>query len=1054
MPPDVHPLRPNAIHQSASIESPHAGYAELHCLTNFTFLRGASHPEELVERASALGYAALAITDECSMAGVVKAHIAAKRCQLKLIIGNELTLEDGTKIILLAKNRQGYGELCHIITLARRRSKKGQYRVSLNDFKASTDHLIAIWIPQHRELLETGSRPSVLKTLFGEQLWLGAVRALDGFDHVRTQGLQAIASAQTLPVVACGDIQMHASNRKPLLDTLCAIRHGHSVQSAGRLLQGNAERYLKTRAELSELYPQQWLTNTRKIAATCTFSLDELRYEYPKELVPAHQTPASYLSSLTWSGANQRWPQGIPDTVAVQIKKELDLINELNYEYYFLTVFDIVRFAKSRDILCQGRGSAANSAVCYCLEITEVDPAQTNLLFERFISKERDEPPDIDVDFENARREEVIQYLYKKYTRSRAALAATVVTYRPKSAIRDVGKALGLDQSLIEKIASKLSWWDQKTSLLERFEEAGVHHDNPIINHYIALVETLLGFPRHLSQHVGGFVISSGPLSHLVPIENAAMPDRTIIQWDKNDLEALGLLKIDILALGMLTAIRKSIDLINQIRPQALTVASIPKEDNATYKMLQRGDSIGVFQVESRAQMAMLPRLQPATYYDLVIQVAIVRPGPIQGKMVHPYLKRRQGGEPVTYANDAVKSVLERTLGVPIFQEQVIKLAVVAAGFTPGEADQLRRAMAAWKRKGGLNHFGEKLIQGMLNRGHDLAFAERLFEQIKGFGDYGFPESHAASFALLVYLSAWLKCHEPAAFYCGLLNSQPMGFYSPSQLIQDARRHQIEVRAVDVQSSYWESTLESAPTLLAADQPAIRLGLQNIKGLSQAGAERLIQSREAGSWTSLGALKQKAQLDQKDLDRLVDSGACLRLSGHRHQSHWQATGFAAPPPLFEPLGWASGDEVTLNAPSEIEDIKADYNSLKFTLGRHPMNIIRPQNKALKRTLEATQLPSIRHGRFVEVAGLVTGRQRPSTASGIIFMTLEDDTGNINVVIFNTVLERFRAETLKGQLLRVKGILERKGSVIHVVAGHLEDLSFLLKDFSMKSRDFH
>ncbi len=1054
MPPDARPLMPNEMHQSTRIDASHARYAALHCLTNFTFLRGASHPEELVERAAALGYTALAITDECSMAGVVKAHIAAKRCQLKLIIGNELTLEDGTKIILLAKNRQGYGELCHLITLARRRSKKGQYRVTLSDFKGSTGHLIAIWIPQRQELLEPGDRPGALKTLFGEQLWLGAIRALDGFDHVRTQGLHAIAAAHILPIVACGDIQMHASNRKPLLDILSAIRHGRSVQSAGRLLQSNAECYLKTRAELAALYPQQWLANTRNIAESCTFSLDELRYEYPKELVPAHQTPATYLSSLTWSGANQRWPSGIPDTVAVQIKKELDLINELNYEYYFLTVFDIVRFAKSRGILCQGRGSAANSAVCYCLEITEVDPAQMHLLFERFISKERDEPPDIDVDFENARREEIIQYLYKKYTRNRAALAATVVTYRPKSAIRDVGKALGLDQALVEKIASKLSWWDQKTSLLERFEEAGVHHDNPIINQYIALVETLLGFPRHLSQHVGGFVISSGPLSQLVPIENAAMPDRTIIQWDKNDLEALGLLKIDILALGMLTAIRKSIDLINQIRPQALTVSSIPKEDGPTYTMLQRGDSIGVFQVESRAQMAMLPRLQPATYYDLVIQVAIVRPGPIQGKMVHPYLKRRQGDEPVTYANDAVKSVLERTLGVPIFQEQVIKLAVVAAGFTPGEADQLRRAMAAWKRKGGLNHFGDKLIQGMLDRGHDRAFAERLFEQIKGFGDYGFPESHAASFALLVYLSAWLKCHEPAAFYCGLLNSQPMGFYSPSQLIQDARRHQIEVRAVDVQSSHWESTLEYPPTLSPADQPAIRLGLQNIRGLSQAGAERLIQSRDAGSWTSLDALKQKAQLDQKDLDRLVDSGACLRLSGHRHQSHWHASGLAAPPPLFEPLGWASSDGVTLSAPSEIEDIKADYNSLKFTLGRHPMSIIRPRNEALKRTLEATQLPDIRHGRFVEVAGLVTGRQRPSTASGIIFMTLEDDTGNINVVIFNTILERFRAETLKGQLLRVKGILEKKGSVIHVVAGHLEDLSALLQDFSMKSRDFH
>lgn len=1054
MPPHTHPLMPNRAQQPTLAGSARGAYAELHCLTNFTFLRGASHPEELVERAAALGYSALAITDECSMAGVVKAHIAAKRCQLKLIIGNELNLEDGTKIILLAKNRQGYGQLCQIISLARRRSKKGQYRLTLSDFKGSTAHLFAIWVPQHQDLLEPGDRPIALKTIFGEQLWLGAVLALDGFDLGRTQGLQAIASQHTLSIVACGDIQMHVSSRKPLLDTLCAIRHGVSVQSAGRLLQSNAERHLKTRAELAALYPPQWLSNTLNIAAACTFSLDELRYEYPKELVPEHRTPATYLSSLTWAGANQRWPEGIPDPVALQIKKELDLINELNYEYYFLTVFDIVRFAKSRGILCQGRGSAANSAVCYCLEITEVDPANMNLLFERFISKERDEPPDIDVDFEHARREEVIQYLYKKYTRRRAALAATVVTYRPKSAIRDVGKALGLDRHLVEKIASNLSWWDQKTSLIERFEEAGVRQDNPVINQYVALVETLLGFPRHLSQHVGGFVISSGPLSHLVPIENAAMPDRTIIQWDKNDLEALGLLKIDILALGMLTAIRKSIDLINQIRPQALTVANIPKEDGPTYKMLQRGDSIGVFQVESRAQMAMLPRLQPATYYDLVIQVAIVRPGPIQGKMVHPYLKRRQGEEPVTYANDAVKSVLERTLGVPIFQEQVIKLAVVAAGFTPGEADQLRRAMAAWKRKGGLSHFGDKLIQGMLDRGHDLAFAERLFEQIKGFGDYGFPESHAASFALLVYLSAWLKCHEPAAFYCGLLNSQPMGFYSPSQLIQDAQRHQIEVRAVDVQSSQWESTLEGPPTLSTTDQPAIRLGLQRIKGLSRASAERLIHRRKEGPWASLKALRQQAQLDQKDLDRLVDSGACLTLSGHRHQSHWQATGLAAPPPLFESFGWSLSDGVMLAGPSEIEDIKADYNSLKLTLGRHPMNLIRAQNAILKRTLKATQLPDIRHGRFVEVAGLVTGRQRPSTASGIIFMTLEDDTGNINVVIFKTVLERFRAETLKGQLLRVKGILEKKGPVIHVVAGHLEDLSHLLNDFSMKSRDFH
>ena len=722
-------------------------YAELHCITNYSFLRGASHPEELVQQAAALGYQALAITDECSMAGIVKAHNKAKDCGLKLITGSEFTLEEDVKIVMLAQNRTGYGQICSLISRARRRADKGYYTLWLKDLQTATDQIIIIWLPA-TDQDKNRAYGSTLKAWFPDRLWLGLEIFLDGQDLKTNQRILDLAKDISLPMLACGDVHMHNPDRKPLLDTLTAIKLGVSIKMAGRLLQKNNEKHLRTISAIQRLYPPSLLENTLTIINQCHFSLDELRYEYPEELVPEGKTATQYLLQLTRAGALKRWPGGIQATVQLQIDNELLLIASLHYEYYFLTVFDIVQFAKNQGILCQGRGSAANSAVCYCLGITEVNPAKINLLFERFISKERNEPPDIDVDFEHERREEVIQYIYKKYGRHRAALAATVITYRPKSAIRDVGKAMGLDTHLIDKLAKTVSWWDKKTSLLERFEEAGISSRNRIVNQFAELIQQILGFPRHLSQHVGGFIISSGPLSQLVPLENAAMPERTIIQWDKDDLEALGLLKIDILALGMLSSIRKSLDLINQHQGTTLTLADIPAEDPLTYQMLQQGDSIGVFQVESRAQIAMLPRLKPTKFYDLVIQVAIVRPGPIQGKMVHPYLKRRNGDEAVSYANDAVKAVLERTLGVPIFQEQVIKLAVVAAGFTPGEADQLRRAMAAWKRKGGLEHFQNKLINGMLERGHDQRFAERIFEQIKGFGDYGFPESHAASFAL------------------------------------------------------------------------------------------------------------------------------------------------------------------------------------------------------------------------------------------------------------------------------------------------------------------
>ncbi|MCB1643904.1 MAG: error-prone DNA polymerase [Pseudomonadales bacterium] len=1032
-------------------------YAELHCVSNYTFLTGASHPEELVKQAYLLGYGAIAITDECSLAGVVKAHVAARECGIKLIVGSQFYLGDDIHLILLAPNRVGYGQISNLITIGRRRSEKGEYQLSLKDIRYGMDQCLAIWLPDDRrqEDLKTAE---TLKDLFGSRLWIGAGIFPDGQEIDVYRHIFNLSKTFSIPMVACGDVHMHEPDRKALQDVVAAIRMRQSVRLAGKLLFANREKYLRPLSLLHQIYPQALIKETMHIADLCDFSLDELRYEYPEELVPPHLTPAGYLRQLVEEGVQRRWPEGIKPEVRDTIEKELKLIRELAYEYYFLTVFDIVHFARSQKILCQGRGSAANSAVCYCLGITEVDPARVSLLFERFISKERDEPPDIDVDFEHERREEVIQYIYKKYGRHRAALAATVVTYRPKSAVRDVGKALGMDLQLVEKLAGTLSWWDKKDVLLERFSEAGINPGSPVIGQFMALVNQILGFPRHLSQHVGGFIISSGPLSHLVPVENAAMADRTIIQWDKDDLESLGLLKVDVLALGMLTAIRKSIDMVNQYRRTRLSLDKIPPEDPLTYKMLQRGDSVGVFQVESRAQISMLPRLKPACFYDLVIEVAIVRPGPIQGNMVHPYLKRRNGEEEVTYANEAVREVLERTLGVPIFQEQVIKLAVVAAGFTGGEADQLRRAMAAWKRKGGLDVFRPKLINGMLERGHDQDFAERIFEQIKGFGDYGFPESHAASFALLVYFSSWLKRHEPSAFYCGLLNSQPMGFYSPSQLVQDAVRHDIEVRPVDVLFSDWESTLE-APSFENegfSRQPAIRLGLQRIKGLREDAAVRIIHAREQASFRNVDELARRARLDKGDLARLTEGGALKSLSGHRYQTHWDVKGILSPVALDHEAPEsmvAENGQLYLPPPSEADDLRADYRSLGLTLGRHPLAMLREAGEPFSQFNTADDLEHLNHGRFVQVAGIVTGRQRPSSASGVLFLTLEDETNNINVVIWTRILERFRTAIVQGRLLKIKGVMERQDSVIHVIAGHVEDYSHYLEHFSLKSRDF-
>ncbi|MEO8754084.1 MAG: PHP domain-containing protein, partial [Casimicrobiaceae bacterium] len=831
-------------------------YAELHCLTNFTFLRGASHAQELVETAIKRGYKALAITDECSLAGVVRAYTAAKEHKdtFKLIVGAEFRLADGVRFVLLAQNREGYGNLSTLITRGRRNAAKGEYRLTRDDLDAGAAFCLALWLPSLEPQVEEALW---LAQRFPDRLWIAVELLARGGDWDRLAALQEIGKRTGLPCVASGDVHMHVRGRRALQDTLTAIRCGVPVARAGLALQANGERHLRTREILQGLYPRPLLEETMRIAGLCTFSLGELKYEYPAEIVPADKTPAQHLAELTDQGLQKRYPSGVPQAVRENADTELKLIAELRYEAFFLTVHDIVQYARSQKILCQGRGSAANSVVCYALYITEVDPSHTRLLFGRFLSKERNEPPDIDVDFEHGRREEVIQYIYRKYGRHRTALAATVISYRTRSAFRDVGKALGLDAVQLDRISSSFVWWDNPDERAKRLREAGFDPQSRVIRKLIVLTGALSGFPRHLSQHVGGFIISGGPLAQLVPIENAAMPGdpsrytddgivelasnrarapspsvprpegegsfkaldvlRTNIQWDKDDLDTLGLLKVDVLALGMLTAIRMALDMVNRLRGGSLTMAELLIRETGAdatpvYDMLCKADSIGVFQVESRAQMSMLPRLKPRKYYDLVVEVAIVRPGPIQGGMVHPYLKNREKkarSEKIDYPSPALKEVLERTLGIPIFQEQVMEIAMVAADFSVGEADQLRRAMAAWKRKGGLEPFKDRLISGMLKKNYPEKFALQIFEQIKGFGEYGFPESHSASFALLVYVSAWLKCYEPAAFTCALLNSQPMGFYAPAQLVQDAQRHGVEVRPVDVIQSAWECTLES-----------------------------------------------------------------------------------------------------------------------------------------------------------------------------------------------------------------------------------------------------
>ena len=1027
-------------------------YAQLHTTTNFTFLTGASHPAEFVQRADELGYDALAITDECSLAGVVKAFVAAEELGVKLIIGSRFRLSNGMDLIAIAPSRIAYAELSGFITLARRRADKGTYEAHFDDLRFRLRHCLIIWVAKLSDTI-VDAVATELTNAFKDRLWIGINHRLQGGEQQDFARWHLLGREKNIPLVACGEALMHSAERKPLQDIVTAIRHKTPIQEMGTKLELNGEAYLKSLHQLARLYPPELLAETAVIADLCHFSMSELRYQYPRELVPGNLTPIAHLRCLVDAGKQQRWPQGVPAEVESLLEKELALIEELEYEYYFLTVHDIVRFAREQGILCQGRGSAANSVVCYCLFITEIAPGLIGVLFERFISRERDEPPDIDVDFEHQRREEVIQYIYQKYGRERAAIAAVVITYRGKSAVRDVGKALGMDESLLDHLSKNMAWWERGADLPTTLTGIGVKMGGELLTHFFNLLQLIQGFPRHLSQHTGGFVISETRISDLVPLENASMAERTIIQWDKEDLESMRLLKVDVLALGMLSALRRALELIHSYDSRIRSLQDIPTEDEHTYAMLCRGDSVGVFQIESRAQMAMLPRLQPRCFYDLVIEIAIVRPGPIQGDMVHPYLRRRAGLEPISFPSDAIKDVLLPTLGVPIFQEQVMKLSMVAAGFTGGEADELRRAITNWGKNSKLLLFEDKFKNGLLANGYTQEFANNLFEQVKGFGGYGFPESHSASFAILCYVSSWIKRHHPAAFYCALLNSQPMGFYSPSQLIQDARRHGVQVLPVDINHSDYENTLVLSETGVRG----IRLGFLFVNKLNTRDAQQIPIARGNSPFTSLKDLARRTSLSDAALESLASADVLRTLAGDRFQARWQASALMPHSPLLDESDPA-GDELLMPGPSLEQNVLDDYASVGLTLRTHPMAILR-QEFPFNKCKRFADLVSLRHKGFVRIAGIVTGRQRPGTASGVLFMSLEDETGTSNVVIWNSTQQRFRSEILTGKLLIVKGTVEilTEGvnvPIVHVIAGHIQNVTDRLHNLASSSRDFH
>jgi error-prone DNA polymerase len=1056
-------------------------YAELHCKSNFSFLTGASHPEELVERAAALGYGALAITDECSLAGVVRAHLEAKTQQLHLVIGSEIRLTlpgsgaPHARLVLLAETRRGYGNLSHWITVARRRAEKGAYVAHPGDVEgkvpnapmlAGLPECLALLVPSAAQPFEDVFAHAMwLKTWFQDRAAIALELLHRAGDDDLVDTVVRVASFTALPIVAAGDVLMHVRSRKPLQDTLAATRLAKPVAECGFALEPNAEQHLRSRGRLAALYQHEWLENSMVFAGRCSFSLGELKYEYPQEIVPPGETPASHLRKVVEAGVPKRFPNGLPEEYRRSIESELAVIAELEYEAYFLTVADIVAWARSKEILCQGRGSAANSLVCYCLFVTEVDPRRATLLFGRFISVERNEPPDIDIDFEHQRREEVIQYIYGKYGRHRAALTAVVISYRPRSALRDAGRALGIDLQRIEAVSKMQHWFDGRGIPDERLRESGFDPDAPIVRLWMELTSQLISFPRHLSQHPGGFVIAKGRMAELVPVENAAMPDRSVIQWDKDDLDALGLLKVDILAIGMLSAIRRSLAHIRaKIGRGTFAMQDIPDGDVATYDMICRADTVGVFQIESRAQMSMLPRLKPRCYYDLVVEVAIVRPGPIQGGMVHPYLKNRTLADDEVDCPDELKPALLRTKGVPIFQEQVMQIAMLAADFSAGEADALRRAMAAWKRRGGLSPFHKRLVGRMVEKGYPLDYAERIFKQIQGFGEYGFPESHAAGFALLAYVSSWIKCHHPDAFLCGLLNAQPMGFYAPAQLVRDAREHGIEVRPVEVAVSEWESTLEGVAAAPAGGAGAlgeglhqpVRLGLNRVKGLAEDAGLRIVAARADARFANGEDLARRARLDAHALAALAEAGALQSLTGHRHQAAWAVAGIDTRPTEMLRSTRVHEAPVALAAPSEGEETLADYRALGLTLNRHPLALLREQLARFK-VEPAARLRTYPNGRLARASGLVTHRQRPETAKGTVFVTLEDETGAVNVIVWPKVAEVQRKPLLAATLLTVYGQWQRQGegdeAVMHLVAAKMIDHTPLLNGLVSRSRDF-
>ena len=1059
-------------------------YAELHCRSNFSFLTGASHPEELVERAAALGYGALAITDECSLAGVVRAHGEAVARSFHLIVGSEMKLvmpgssAPHARLVLLAQSRRGYGNLSHWISVARRRAEKGSYLAHPGDLEGKVPNApmlaglpgcLALLVPSvGQSFEELFAHAMWLKTWFQERACLALELLHRAGDDGLVERVLRVAQFTGLGIAAAGDVLMHLRSRKPLQDTLTATRIGKPVADCGFALAANAEQHLRSRGRIGALYEPAWTEHTMVLAGQCSFSLKELKYEYPQEIVPLGATPASHLRQLTYEGAARRFDDALLEKYRSRIEGELAVIAELAYEAYFLTVADIVAWARAQKILCQGRGSAANSIVCYCLGVTEVDPERANLLFGRFISVERQEAPDIDIDFEHQRREEVIQYIYGKYGRHRAALAAVVISYRPRSALRDAGRALGLDLQRIEAVSKSQHWFDGRGIDPARLRDNGFDPEAPVVQLWMQLTAQMIGFPRHLSQHPGGFVISRGTIEELVPIENATMAKRSIIQWDKDDLESLGLLKVDILAIGMLSAIRRSLGYIGaKLGREPLLMQEIGEGDTATYDMICKADTVGVFQIESRAQMSMLPRLKPRCYYDLVVEVAIVRPGPIQGGMVHPYLNNRTRPMSEIDCPEELLPALARTKGVPIFQEQVMQIAMLAADFSAGEADALRRAMAAWKRRGGLSPFHERLVGRMVEKGYSREYAERIFKQIQGFGEYGFPESHAAGFALLAYVSSWIKCHHPDAFLTGLLNAWPMGFYAPAQLVRDAREHGVDVRPVDVTVSGWESAMEGRAAAVAAGVAvgplgqgsglvAVRLGLNRVSGLAAEVAKRIVESRAEAPFANTEDLARRARLDAKALAALAGADALKALTGHRHQAAWAVAGIDTRPTELLRSTRVDEADVTLAAPGEGEETLADYRSLGLTLKRHPLALLRPQLDAFK-VEPAARLRSFPHGRLARASGLVTHRQRPETAKGTVFVTLEDDTGAVNVIVWARVAEAQRKPLLGATLLTVYGQWQRQGegddAVMHLLATRLIDHTPLLDGLVSRSRDF-